>query len=86
MTHKATAYKNSRNKLLLELNRQSVDIDELQADKATIQHDLEVSRKLTRYWQHQSNEALSQMERLKDMLAEGAQVSLVFIGLCYKDT
>lgn len=75
MTRKATVYKSSRDKLLLELNCQSIDIDGLQADNDAMQHELVDTKKLARYWQHQANEALAQMERLKEMLEESAKVS-----------
>lgn len=74
LTQRAIAHKTSRDKLLFEVDRQSVEVETLLAEITAVNGDLSDTRKVTGYWQRQSKSSLKQIEKLKDMLEESSQV------------
>ncbi|CAD7698057.1 unnamed protein product [Ostreobium quekettii] len=70
---KVNTLKLSRDKLLFEVDRQSVGIETLQAEKQALQGELEDCRSASKLWEASAQQALAQVEKVKDMLEESAK-------------
>lgn len=69
-----TSLKASRDKLLFEIDRLSVDLDFATSENQVLSKQKEEQENLSEYWKQQSKERLRQIERLKEMLDESAEV------------
>eukprot|EP01023_Acetabularia_acetabulum_P000932 TRINITY_DN10347_c0_g3_i2.p1 TRINITY_DN10347_c0_g3~~TRINITY_DN10347_c0_g3_i2.p1 ORF type:complete len:435 (-),score=88.54 TRINITY_DN10347_c0_g3_i2:1106-2386(-) len=72
MDQKVTMFKKSRDKLLTEVDTQSVEIDRLLSENSALQNSLSVSQEIQNKWKNQAEDALNQIEKLKDMMEESA--------------
>eukprot|EP01026_Neomeris_dumetosa_P070995 TRINITY_DN713_c0_g1_i2.p1 TRINITY_DN713_c0_g1~~TRINITY_DN713_c0_g1_i2.p1 ORF type:complete len:426 (-),score=70.30 TRINITY_DN713_c0_g1_i2:667-1944(-) len=72
MERKVIMFKKSRDKLLAEVDTQSVEIDRLLSENYALSNSLRECEELQNKWKMQAEDSLVQIEKLKDMMEESA--------------
>ncbi|KAG2448456.1 hypothetical protein HYH02_006348 [Chlamydomonas schloesseri] len=65
--------KASRDKLLLEIDKQWEEIERLSGENASLADDLRAARALATNWEKQAQDGIAQVEQLKDLLEDSAR-------------
>eukprot|EP01025_Chloroclados_australasicus_P006907 TRINITY_DN12194_c0_g1_i3.p2 TRINITY_DN12194_c0_g1~~TRINITY_DN12194_c0_g1_i3.p2 ORF type:complete len:440 (+),score=92.76 TRINITY_DN12194_c0_g1_i3:54-1322(+) len=86
MERKVAMFKKSRDKLLTELDTQSVEIDRLLSENQALQSSFEESQEIQNKWRAQAEDALRQIESLKDMMEESASWVIVDNNIATDET
>ena len=68
--------KGSRDKLLFEIDRLSVELEYAETERLLLQKQRKEQEMLAVYWKQKASERFDQIERLKEMLDESAEVRL----------
>ena len=71
---KIASMKASRDKLLFEIDRLSVELEFAESSRELLEKQRREQETLAGYWQQRADDRLSQIERLKEMLDETAEV------------
>ena len=69
--------KGSRDKLLFEIDRLSVELEYAETERMLLQKQRKEQEMLAVYWKQKASERFQQIERLKEMLDESAEVHML---------
>ncbi|KAG2424522.1 hypothetical protein HXX76_014403 [Chlamydomonas incerta] len=73
LRQQVTRLKASRDKLLLEIDKQWEEIERLSGENAALADDLRAARALATNWEKQAQDGIAQVEQLKDLLEDSAR-------------
>ncbi|GIL85209.1 hypothetical protein Vretimale_10779 [Volvox reticuliferus] len=72
-------FKASRDKLLLEIDKQWGEIERLSAENASLSDELRAQRALAMNWERQAQDGIAQVDQLKDLLEDSAHWSMAAV-------
>ncbi|GIL55447.1 hypothetical protein Vafri_11012 [Volvox africanus] len=73
--------KASRDKLLLEIDKQWGEIERLSSENASLSDELRAQRTMAMNWERQAQDSIAQVDQLKDLLEDSARWSMAAVAL-----